>query len=181
MRSQEMTSRTNMKEPVTVDHGSLVAGTVNGLRPEAKDRVITLHSVRATDDVVAAVATHGVRGAVLHWFLGSPADINAAITADVYFSVNISMVRSRRGHSALSEMPPNRVLTETDAPFTRVEHQSVRPGQVGLIEQSLARLWSTDPLDIRRRLWSNLDALQGRLNSPLFPSGMESGCPRMDE
>ena len=141
-------------------------------RPEAQDRVITLHSVRATDDVVAAVATHGVRGAVLHWFLGSPTDIDAAITADVYFSVNISMVRSRRGQAALSEIPPNRVLTETDAPFTIVGHEAVRPGQVGLIEQSLARLWSTDPMDIRRRLWSNLTALQSRLNSPLFPSRM---------
>lgn len=143
-------------------------------RPEAKDRVVTLHSRSATTDVVAAVSTHRVRGAVLHWFLGSPADIEAAIVADAFFSVNIAMARSRRGQAALSEMPPNRVLTETDAPFAMIGNKAVRPGQVGSIERTLARLWSTDPTDIRRRLWSNLEALQSRLNSTLFSCEMES-------
>ena len=139
-------------------------------RPEASDRVVTLHSVGATSDIVAAVATHGVRGAVLHWFLGTPADVDAAIDADVYFSVNAAMTRSQRGRTALDEMPPNRVLVETDAPFTKVGKSISRPGEVRLIEQKLAKLWRTDPQDVRRRLWSNLRALQERLNVVLFPS-----------
>ena len=144
-------------------------------RPEAKDRIVTLHSLSATADIVAAVSNHGVRGAVLHWFLGSPADIDDAITADIYFSVNSSMVRSRRGRVALNEMPPNRVLAETDAPFTNVGKAPARPGQVGPIEQNLAQLWDTDPADVRRRLWSNLAALQGRLNVAPFASGTDRG------
>ena len=144
-------------------------------RPEAKDRIVTLHSLSATADIVAAVSNHGVQGAVLHWFLGSPADIDAAITADVYFSVNSSMVRSRRGRVALNEMPPNRVLVETDAPFTKVGKAPARPGQVGPIERSLAQLWDTDPADVRRRLWSNLTALQGRLTVAPFASGIDRG------
>ena len=137
-------------------------------QPEARDRVVTLHSNRATSDVVAAVSAHGVRGAVLHWFLGSPADVNAAIRADIYFSVNIEMTRSRRGRAALDEMPPNRVLAETDAPFTRLGNTAARPGQVGPTEQKLAQLWEIDPSDVRRRLWSNLNALQARLRVTLF-------------
>ena len=140
-------------------------------RPEAKDRVVTLHSVGATADIVGAVETHGVRGAVLHWFLGTPADVDAAITADVYFSVNTSMVRSRRGRVALDEMPPNRVLVETDAPFTKVGKATARPGQVDSIEHGLAKLWGIDLQDVRRRLWSNLSALQGRLKVATFRGG----------
>ena len=139
-------------------------------RPEAKDRVVTLHSLGAAADIIAAVSSHGVKGAVLHWFLGSPAEIDAAIAADVYFSVNSSMVRSHRGRAALREMPPNRVLAETDAPFTRVGKTAARPGQVDSIERSLARLWDVDPMDIRRRLWTNLNALQSRLDVALFGS-----------
>lgn len=132
-------------------------------QPEAKNRIVTLHSLNATADIVAAVSTHGVRGAVLHWFLGSTADVDAAIDADAYFSVNTSMVRSRRGRTALDEMPPNRVLAETDAPFTKVGNKPARPGQVSPIEKRLAQLWGTDPTDVRRRLWANLNALQERL------------------
>ena len=141
-------------------------------RPEAKDRAVTLHSLGATADVVSAVSNHGIRGAVLHWFLGTPAEVDAAIAADVYFSVNSSMVRSRRGRAALNEMPPNRVLAETDAPFTKVGKTAARPGQVDSIERSLARIWDVDPMDIRRRLWSNLCALQSRLDVALFGSDL---------
>ncbi len=141
-------------------------------RPEAKDRVVTLHSLGATADIVSAISTHGIRGAVLHWFLGSPAEVDAAIAADVYFSVNSSMVRSPRGRAALNEMPPNRVLAETDAPFTKIGKTPARPGQVDSIERSLARLWDVDPTDIRRRLWSNLCALQSRVETALFDSNL---------
>ena len=137
-------------------------------QPEARNRVVTLHSLNATADIVAAVSTHGVRGAVLHWFLGSVADVDAAIAADAYFSVNIAMIRSRRGRAALDEMPPNRVLVETDAPFTKVGNTAARPGQVNPIEEKLAQLWDTDPPDVRRRLWANLNALQGRLDVAPF-------------
>ncbi len=139
-------------------------------QPQARDRVVTLHSLNATRDIVAAVSAHDIRGAVLHWFLGSPADVEAAITADVYFSVNISMARSRRGRDAINEMPPNRVLVETDAPFTKMGKSATRPGQVDPIERSLARIWGIDPSEVRRRLWSNLKALQSRLDVVMFPS-----------
>lgn len=138
-------------------------------QPEARDRVVTLHSVRATRDIVSAVSDCDIRGAVLHWYLGSPAEVEAAMDADVYFSVNISMARSRRGREAINEMPPNRVLVETDAPFTKSGKLATRPGDVGPVERSLARIWGIDPQEVRRRLWSNLKALQGRLDIALFP------------
>lgn len=138
-------------------------------RPEAQDRLITLHSVGASNDIVAAVATHGTLGAILHWFLGSPSEVDAAVEANVYFSVNASMARSQRGRAALAEMPPNRVLAETDAPFTKVGKTTARPGQVDSVERSLARLWETDADDVRQRLWDNLGALQSRVNVTAFP------------
>ena len=143
-------------------------------QPEARDRVVTLHSVGATKDIVAAVTDHDIRGAVLHWFLGSTAEVDAAVAADVYFSVNISMVRSPRGRNAINEMPPNRVLVETDAPFTKAGKLATRPGDVASIERSLAGIWKIDLLEVRRRLWSNLEALQSRLKVVLFPYGSPS-------
>lgn len=137
-------------------------------QPEAKDRIVTLHSLRATGDVVAAIETHELRGAILHWFLGSPSEIDAAISAGAYFSVNAAMAQSRLGRRVLAEIPPNRALTETDAPFARVGRSVARPGHVADIETYLAQLWDVDLEEVRHRLWSNLDALQGRLSVAPF-------------
>lgn len=135
---------------------------------ESTDRVVTLHSVGATGDILAAIASNNVRGAVLHWFLGNTAEMSRALDLDVFFSVNVAMLRSKRGRIALGEMPPNRVLTETDAPFTNQGRSPTRPGGVDSMERALAQLWRTDEGDVRNRLWSNLRALQGRVAVQTF-------------
>jgi TatD DNase family protein len=136
----------------------------------AHDKLVTLHSVAATGDIVAALRDHPVAGAVLHWFLGSAADVDAAIELDAFYSVNASMMRSPRGRAAIAEMPPNRVLAETDAPFAQHRSKQTVPGDVDSVERDLARLWSVDPSEVRHRLWHNLSALQSRLNVPPFPA-----------
>lgn len=136
-------------------------------------RIVTLHSVGATGDIIAAINTHPVPGAVLHWFLGSPAEVDEAIDADAYFSVNLSMLRSRRGRAALEEMPPNRVLAETDAPYAGYSAASRRPGNVVGVEAGLAKLWKLDPEEVRERLWANLGQLQARLARKPF---LEATC-----
>lgn len=135
----------------------------------AQRKVVTLHSVGATSDVIAALRTHNIRGAVLHWFLGSPADVDAAIELDALYSVNVAMFRSKRGRFALDEMPPNRVLAETDAPFAKQGSNPTRPGDVESVERNLARLWGIEWPEVRLRLWSNLATLQSRLDTRLFP------------
>jgi len=138
---------------------------------ETQRRLVTIHSVSATTDVVSALGDRHVPGAVLHWFLGSSRDLERAIDHDAYFSINSAMLASRRGRMTAEQMPPNRVLAETDAPYTKRGKIPLAPGDVAHAESILARMWQIEPREVRHRLWENLSALQKRLPTKPFRNG----------
>jgi TatD DNase family protein len=128
-------------------------------------RIVSLHSRGATADVVSALAEAQVPGAVLHWFLGAPADIERALDLDVFFSVNESMARSDRGRAVIELLPPNRVLLETDAPYGGARRE-IRPGDLETTVRSLAQQWRRDFEAVVSLIERNQEALLQRITRP---------------
>jgi TatD DNase family protein len=128
-------------------------------------RLVSLHSRGATGDVVAALADARVPGAILHWFLGSPVDVERAVDIDVFFSVNEAMVRSQRGRAVIDLLPPNRVLLETDAPFGG-SRRSIRPGDLEPTVRSLAKHWHRQTDDVVKLIERNQQTLLARVARP---------------
>lgn len=82
-----------------------------------KNKILTVHSRKATDEVLKLM--RGFRGGViLHWYSGSLNKINEAIERGYYFSVNHQMLLSEHGRKIVEAIPVNRLLVESDAPFT---------------------------------------------------------------
>lgn len=120
-------------------------------------RITSIHSYRATNEVLDALARRPVPGVVLHWWLGSAAATQRAIELGCYFSVNAAMFRRP---SVLRQIPLRRILTETDHPYGDVSGpQPHRPGNVIPVEHALARLHGLTPDEVRRHMWANLNAL----------------------
>lgn len=71
-------------------------------------------SARATGLVVRQLHEFRPDAAILHWWLGSPEETEAAVEAGAYFSVNASQARS---WESLRLVPLDRLLLETDHPF----------------------------------------------------------------
>ncbi|MEU2995407.1 TatD family hydrolase [Streptomyces griseoincarnatus] len=71
------------------------------------------------------------------------------------FSVNPAMITSARAQRLLREIPPDRVLLETDGPFTRHHGRPSRPSDLPALLPRLAALWSLDEDGARRRLNTN--------------------------
>jgi TatD DNase family protein len=127
-------------------------------------KLLTLHSTGATRETVDVLSDHRTPGAILHWFLGKPSVIDKAIDLDLFFSVNPAMLRSTNGQNAVAEMPPNRVLLETDAPYGH-------GGKAGAVEidaaltsavRSVARLWQLPELEAREQIVVNQNAILER-------------------
>jgi len=120
-------------------------------------RILSLHSYRATDQVLDELSSRPVPGAVLHWWLGSAAATRRAVDLGCYFSVNAAMFR----HSAmLRHVPVDRLLAETDHPYgDRTGPEPRQPGNVLPVEHALARLHGLEPEDMRRKLCRNLGQL----------------------
>jgi TatD DNase family protein len=122
-----------------------------------KPRITTIHSYAACQDVLDLLAEAQPLGAVLHWWLGSPAQTARAIELGCYFSVNASMLKRKE---LIESIPLERVLTETDHPFgDRAGGKNRRPGHVGNVERALAATHGATPDNIRHQVWRNLRTL----------------------
>jgi NAD(P)-dependent dehydrogenase (short-subunit alcohol dehydrogenase family) len=82
-------------------------------------RIVSVHSYRATRQVLNTIERHRPKGVVLHWWLGDEVETQAALDLGAYFSVNSAQATK---WGALGLVPKTRLLFETDHPFgDRVE------------------------------------------------------------
>jgi TatD DNase family protein len=126
----------------------------------AGGRVLSVHSRRAS----AAVLDHlqkapGAGTAVLHWFSGSVRDLERAVDMGCWFSVGPAMLTGEKGRALIARMPPDRVLTETDGPFVKVEGRAAYPWDASLVIKGLAALWNIPQHEAEHSLRANLRRL----------------------
>jgi TatD DNase family protein len=86
---------------------------------------------------------------VLHWFTGTKAEARRAAALGCYFSINAEMMRSDRGRALVAELPIDRLLTETDGPFTQTDGRPTEPTDARKAIDALARVrnLATDTVD----------------------------------
>lgn len=108
------------------------------------DKVLTVHSRRAAQDVVDRIGANYPARVVLHWFSGSNRVLRQAVGYGCFFSVNPAMIRSESGRRIIAAVPPERVLTESDGPFAVVEGRPTRPTDMRGLVQNLAAVWAVD-------------------------------------
>ena len=129
---------------------------------EAGDKVLTIHSVRSATKVLELIEKKFPqdRGkAVLHWFTGSKSEAKKAIELGCYFSVNFNMLNSARGQEIISMLPADRILTETDGPFTKIHNTIAYPAEIMHTVKALAVARKTTFEDQRDSIYRNLNSL----------------------
>lgn len=125
-----------------------------------RPRFISVHSRRAVRQVLKHLAQAHVRAAVLHWFSGTPSELDAALDAGHVLSVNTSMIATAKGRNLIQEMPRDRVLAESDGPFARHHGRPAEPSDVLEVYMMLARCWKVEICDVRAQLARNLEAVR---------------------
>lgn len=97
----------------------------------ASGRILTIHSRRAAEDVLDCLRKFPDAGIpVLHWFSGTPRQLERAIDQGCWFSVGNQMCSSAKGREIVKAIPINRLITETDGPFCQVRGEPIDPGDV---------------------------------------------------
>jgi TatD DNase family protein len=136
-----------------------------------RPRLLSIHSVNAAGAVLGALEEAPQLGAILHWWRGTEAQTSRALDLDCYFSINGAEIRRPK---ILDSLPPDRVLTETDYPFSeKADPTANRPGAVSTTETALAEVWGIDRSEVRSRIWTNLRDLAMRSScADLLPGGI---------
>lgn len=110
---------------------------------ELGDRVLSIHSRRAANQVVDMLvyctSTNRVLP-ILHWFSGSKSTARKALERGCYFSVNLRMLANEAGRGLVDSLPEERLLIETDAPFTSVDDRKYDPALSIEIAEQIAHL-----------------------------------------
>jgi TatD DNase family protein len=129
---------------------------------EAGDKIITVHSVRSAKAVLDNVETYlpPERGkVVLHWFTGTKSEAKRALDLGCFFSINTEMLSNERHAAMIQVIPLNRMLTETDGPFTRSGERPSQPSDVASAVEGVGRLHSLPPVDVAKAIRKNLRTL----------------------
>lgn len=129
---------------------------------EAGGKILTVHSVRSVPAVLDMIERYlpQERGTVvLHWFTGSKSEARRAASLGCYFSVNLQMTRSDRGRALVADLPMDRVLTETDGPFTEIDGRPAEPGDVQTTIEAVARARDASIGSIAASVRSNVEML----------------------
>ena len=126
------------------------------------DKIITVHSRRSAKDVIAAVDAGFPGTVILHWFSGTPSELDQAVTKGLYFSVNPAMTLSRYGQALIARIPRERTLTETDGPFVETEGRPCQPMEVSRVIDYLAGIWRVPSDTAREVVGENFARLLGQ-------------------
>jgi len=128
----------------------------------AGDKIITVHSVRSVKAVLDHVEAYLPRQQgkiVLHWFTGTKSEALRAVEMGCYFSINAAMLATQRHASLVSAIPIDRLLTETDGPFTKTGERPSKPSDVGSVVEGLGRLHKLTSTTMAKNVRDNLRAL----------------------
>lgn len=127
-----------------------------------RNKILTVHSVRSTKivlDMIEQYLPPSYGRIVLHWFTGTAAEARRAVDLGCYFSVNTEMLVNAKRAKTTKLLPLNRILTETDGPFTQTDGRPSMPSDVWIAVEALAYLHAISPADMSTAIMSNLKNL----------------------
>lgn len=84
---------------------------------EGKKKIISVHSRKAERQLFEILCEYNIENVIFHWYSGPIKLIPEIVSRGYYFSVNEAMTISNNGQSIIKNIPIDRILTETDAPF----------------------------------------------------------------
>lgn len=124
-----------------------------------KNKLLTVHSRKAEEETLSILMENKVQNAIIHWYTGPLDTLEKMIAQGYYFSVNASMCESRK--EIVKSIPVDRLLIESDGPFTKVDGRKYVPVSLSKVYKSVADLIPNKNLP--EIVWSNFRTLLNKL------------------
>ena len=116
-------------------------------------RILSIHSLGAANDVLDVLEAYPNSGKpILHWFSGNYQELKRAIDIGCWFSVGPAMLRSKKGKKITSRIPRDKILTESDGPFGKLNKKPLTPMDMPKAIEILAQLWGEPIMVVNERL-----------------------------
>lgn len=120
-------------------------------------KLLTVHSRNAEKEVFDIMDRSGIKRAIIHWYTGDLENMQKYIRAGYYFSVNSNMCTTSRGKHIISEIPLDKILVESDGPFTKVGAHKYTPINLRDVYSILAA--TIDEQNVEKIVYDNFNRL----------------------
>lgn len=130
---------------------------------ESGGRVLSVHSMGCSStvlDMIEKILPLNRNRVVLHWFTGTQKEAQRAIELGCYFSVNKAMLQSQRHQKMVLTLLPERIITETDSPFTKFPGPPIWPKDVKQTVTALSHLLGIEENEMGALIERNLNKLE---------------------
>lgn len=85
------------------------------------NKVVSIHSLKSAAtvlEILSQLRRDKKNTYILHWFTGTLVQMENALDLGCFFSINPKMLKTKSGINLIQNIPNNRILLETDAPFS---------------------------------------------------------------
>jgi TatD DNase family protein len=96
----------------------------------------------------------------LHWFNGTRDEVKQALQLGCFFSINAEMLRTSSRKQILTFIPLDRIVTETDGPFTVSGGRQSRPEDARLVITMLANTMQRTEEEITIKVAENVKNIE---------------------
>lgn len=124
-----------------------------------KDKILTIHSRGSYRDVIDIIGNNFSNKVILHWYSGSLKELERAVEFGFYFSVNLPMTISISGQKIIKSIPHQRILTESDGPFTKFNNNICSPLSINVVIKHLSNIYLGDYGFYKKLVYDNFRKL----------------------
>lgn len=121
------------------------------------DKIFTIHSRKAERETFEILKKFSVKKAIFHWYTGPLKLISEILDSGYYFSVNIGMLKSANGQKILQKLPLNRIIIESDGPFTKYKSKVYTSKEIGKIYEEFENFYQVT--DLKSIVYNNIKEL----------------------
>lgn len=120
------------------------------------NKAVSIHSLKSVATVLKILSQLRIGNKntyILHWFTGSIAQMQDAVDMGCFFSINPKMLKTKSGINLIQKIPPNKILLETDAPFS-VNLQSTKQLD-DMLQNMIDNLSMIKEIDMKNQIVEN--------------------------
>lgn len=108
-------------------------------------KILSIHSRGAAREIIEIIGPEFNGRIILHWFNGSMMELKNALQNGYYFSINLEMLKTDKGKKIIRSIPMDRILIESDGPFTKSFSSTY---SISFIEKTIRELSYIKALDV---------------------------------
>ncbi|HBV97353.1 MAG: hypothetical protein JL50_08720 [Peptococcaceae bacterium BICA1-7] len=120
-------------------------------------KLMSIHCNKAEKEVYSALKNSNNKKIILHWYNGNQFWLEKFLQLGCYFSINSSMMNSIKGKQLISNIPLDKLLIESDGPFSKIDGKVFTHDKLYRIYEDLERLIEKE--NIEKIIYSNFKKL----------------------